>query len=82
MEAASFGIPTITTDVPGCRHAIINNKTGILVPLKDPILLADAIEKLIKDKKLRELMGKAGRALALKKFDLKIIIPQIINLYE
>ena len=82
MEAASFGIPTITTDVPGCRHAIINNKTGILVPLKDPILLADAIEKLIKDKNLQELMGKAGRALALKKFDLKIIIPQIINLYE
>ena len=82
MEAASCGLPTITTDVPGCKHAIINNKTGFLVPLKDPVSLADTIEKLIKDKKLQELMGKAGRSLALKKFDLKIIIPQIVNLYE
>ena len=82
MEAASCGLPTITTDVPGCKHAIINNKTGFLVPLKDPISLADAIESLIKDKNLQELMGKAGRALALNKFDLKIIIPQIVNLYE
>ena len=28
MEAASCGIPTITTDVPGCRDAIIDKKTG------------------------------------------------------
>ena len=82
MEAASCGIPTITTDVPGCRHAIINNKTGFLVPLKDPISLADAIENLIQDESLQERMGNAGRVLALKKFDLKIIIPQIVNLYE
>ena len=27
-------------------------------------------------------MGKAGRALALNKFDLKIIVPQIVNLYR
>ncbi len=82
MEAASCGLPTITTDVPGCRDAIINDKTGILVPLKDPISLANAIEKLIQDNNLQQQMGKAGRALALNKFDLKIIIPQIVNLYE
>ena len=82
MEAASCGLPTITTNVPGCKHAIINNKTGFLVPLKDPISLADTIENLIKDKNLQQLMGKAGRVLALNKFDLKIIIPQIVNLYE
>ena len=82
MEAASCGIPVITTDVPGCRDAIIDKKTGFLVPLKNAKVLADKLEILIKDKKLQRMMGKAGRRLALKKFDLKIIVPQIVNLYE
>lgn len=82
MEAASCGLPTITTDVPGCKHAIINNKTGILIPVKNSIALANAIEKLFQDQNLQQLMGKAGRVLALNKFDLKNIVPQIVKLYE
>ena len=82
MEAASCGLPTITTDVPGCKHAIINNKTGILIPVKNSIALANAIEKLFQDQNLQKLMGKAGRVLALNKFDLKNIVPQIVKLYE
>ena len=53
MEAASLGLPTITTDVPGCRDAVIEKKTGILVPLKNEIKLANAIKKLFEDKNLR-----------------------------
>ncbi len=30
-EAAACGRPVITTDVPGCRDAVYNHKTGILV---------------------------------------------------
>ena len=81
MEAASCGIPTVTTDVPGCRDAIIDKKTGFLVPLKNPKAIADKIEILIKNKELQKRMGKAGRLLAIRKFDLKTIIPQIVNLY-
>ena len=71
MEERSCGLPVITTDVPGCRDAIIDKKTGFLVPLKNPKVLAAKIQILIKDKKLQRMMGKAGRALALNKFDLK-----------
>ena len=34
VEAAAAGRAVVTTDVPGCRDAIIVNKTGLLVPLK------------------------------------------------
>ena len=34
MEAAATGRPVITTNVPGCRDAIIDKKTGVLVPPK------------------------------------------------
>ena len=48
----------ITTDVPGCRDAVIKNETGILVPIKDEIKLANAIKKLFEDVNLRNKMGK------------------------
>ena len=82
MEAASYGLPVITTDVPGCRDAVINNKTALLVPVKNKFKLAEAIVKLLENTKLRIKMGKANRNLALSKFDLKYIIPKVIKLYK
>ena len=82
MEAASCGLPTITTDVPGCRDAIVDQKTGILVPLKNSNALANALQYLIENIDIRKKMGMYGRNLALRKFDLKVIIPQIIKLYR
>ena len=82
MEAASCGLPTITTDVPGCRDAIVDQKTGILVPVKNSNALANALQYLIENIGIRKKMGMYGRNLALRKFDLKVIIPQIIKLYR
>ena len=82
MEASSCGLPVITTNVPGCRDAIIKNKTGLLVPIKDPISLAKSIEKLIIDPKLAKYLGSNGRKLAVEKFDLSNIIPKILKLYK
>ena len=81
MEAASLGLPVITTDVPGCRDAIIKNVTGILVPVKDEIKLANAIKKLFEDVNLRNKMGKANRELAIEKFDLVKSLIKIIKFY-
>ena len=44
VEAAACGRAVITTDVPGCRDAILPNKTGMLVPIKDAKALANAID--------------------------------------
>ena len=82
MEAASCGIPTITTDVPGYRDAIVDQKTGILVPLKNSTALANAIQYLIENINIQKKMGAYGRELALRKFDFRKIIPKIIELYR
>ena len=82
MEVAALGLPIITTDVPGCRDAVIRDMTAIIVPVKDPHKLALAIKNLFEDRKLRIKMGKANRNLAINKFDLKTIVPQIVKLYE
>src|SRR5690606_24467933 len=56
IEAAAAGRPVVTTDVPGCRDAI-EPGTGLLVPVRDAVALADAIERLAGDRDLRRRMG-------------------------
>lgn len=64
IEAAACGRAVVTTDVPGCRDAIDPNVTGLLVPARDAVALADALQSLIDDPALRKRMGAAGRSLA------------------
>jgi len=52
IEAMSQGLPVIATDTPfGPREILDNGKYGILVPMKDPQAMADAMYELLNDKK-------------------------------
>ena len=82
MEAAAASRAVITTDVPGCRDAIIPNKTGLLVPVKDPYKLADALQWLIEHPKERVAMGKEGRKLAEKQFCIEKIVQHHLTIYK
>ena len=81
VEAASCGRAVITTDSPGCRDAIIPNKTGLLVPVKNASATADAAEYLIKNPEVRKTFGKAGRAFAEQTFNIEDIVNQHLNIY-
>ena len=82
IEAAACGRPIITTDVTGCRDSIINSKTGLLVPLKDPKSLAKAIKFLLNKPSLMSQMGIEGRALAEKKYDINNVIKTHLEIYD
>lgn len=82
IEAAAASRAIVTTNVPGCKDAIIKNKTGILVPARDPIKLADAIEWLIENPDIRISMGKRGRQLAQREFRIEKIVQAHMNIYK
>ncbi|GAA5444417.1 N,N'-diacetylbacillosaminyl-diphospho-undecaprenol alpha-1,3-N-acetylgalactosaminyltransferase [Microbulbifer sp. NBRC 101763] len=82
LEAAACGRAIVTTDVPGCRHAIEPGISGVLVPVRDPVALADAIQALIGDAKLRRDMGLAGRDLAEREFALEHIVSAHMEVYK
>ncbi|OIN07768.1 glycosyltransferase family 4 protein [Oceanisphaera psychrotolerans] len=82
VEAAASGRIVVTTDVPGCRDAIIPDKTGLLVPVKNAVALADVIETLIDSPDLRKRMGQAGRALAEDAFAIEKIVEQHMDIYQ
>ena len=82
LEAAACSIPIVTTDTVGCREAIINEESGLLVPLNNPNKLADAIEHLIKNPEIRRKFGKRGRELARDRFSLKKIKRSFETIYR
>ncbi len=82
IEAAASAKPVITTDVPGCRDVVEDGVSGLIVPVKDSIALADAIIQLAENPDLRRKMGKAGRERARRLFEQKIIVRQTIAVYE
>lgn len=69
LEAMSMGRPIITTDAPGCRETVIEGENGFLVPIKDPVALARAMERFILQPELIERMGKRSREIAEEKYD-------------
>jgi len=82
IEAAAASRAVVTTDVTGCRDAIIPNKTGLLVPIKNSQALADALQDLILNSKKRQDMGKAGRKLAEKYYSIDLIVNAHMKIYE
>ena len=82
IEAAACGRAVITTDHPGCRDAIEINKTGLVVPIKNALALANAIEYLIKNADIRERMGARGRVLAEKEFDIEKTVADHMGIYR
>ena len=85
LEAMSMGRAIITTDAPGCRETIrlthiglkqkvkgepvMDGENGFLVPVKDVLSLAHAMERFILHPELVETMGRCSRRIAEERFD-------------
>jgi glycosyltransferase involved in cell wall biosynthesis len=82
MEAAACERAMIATDAPGCREIVIDDQTGLLVPIEDPQALARAIVKLATSPELRARYGKAARELVVTKLSAKIIGEKVVRLYD
>jgi glycosyltransferase involved in cell wall biosynthesis len=61
MEAMAAGLPVVSTRT-GSIDELVTPETGTLVPQRDPIALADALEPLLRDAELRRAVGARARA--------------------
>src|SRR5262249_5323548 len=82
LEAAACGKPLIATDAPGCREIVLEDQTGLLVPIEDAGALADAIGSLAQSEALRARYGAAARQLVVEKLSARIIGSSIVELYD
>ena len=82
IEASAMERPVVATDIRGCREAVENGKTGILVPVKNPERLAEAIIYLLENSGVAAEMGRQGRQKVEKEFDERLVFDRIKKEYD
>lgn len=82
LEAACVGRAAVTTDWPGCRDAVRDGVTGLLVPPKDAKSLASAIDYLLEHPEVRRNMGVNARKLAEKEFTVHEFSNKMLKIYQ
>jgi len=82
LEAMSRERPVVGSSVGGIKESIKDGETGILVPPKDTEAIADAVIKILKDKKLAKSMGKKGRAYVKKNYSIENYVKNYNKVFE
>jgi colanic acid/amylovoran biosynthesis glycosyltransferase len=82
LEAMASGLAVITTDSGGNREAVTDRKHGLVVPLRDPQALADAMQTLVQDRDLRLQLAHAARQRIEEHFTLEKQIEGFVSIYR
>jgi glycosyltransferase involved in cell wall biosynthesis len=82
IEAAACGVPAIASRIYGLTDAVAEGETGFLVPPRDPAALAARMRELAGNAQLRQHMGAAARARALKDFSMAELTRATLAYYE
>lgn len=81
LESLACGTPIVASNVGGIPDVVVS-EVGILVPVADPVFLAEALDKMINDEHLWLEMSANARRRAEEKYDWSKIARQLIISYE
>lgn len=81
LEAMAMGLPVVTTNIRGCREAVIDNYTGLIVPPQDAQALTNALNKLLEDAQLRQKFGTASRQRVEAEYDERMVFERLAHSY-
>jgi glycosyltransferase involved in cell wall biosynthesis len=82
MEALASELPVVASDLSGIPELIRHKETGLLVPERDPVAIADALEWMNNHTQQAIQMAQAGRKLVLREFNLARNVHRLAELFE
>lgn len=82
LEAASLGLPTVSTYHSGIPEAVVHGETGLLGKEGDRTALAENVRRLLNDDELRTRLGRQARRHVATHFDLRKQTQLLEELYE
>lgn len=81
LEAMWLDLPIVCTDVGGCREAVQDGRTGLLVPPRDAAALADALIRVLDDSQLARGMGQRAGKVVRERFTTERMVEQTLGVY-
>ncbi len=82
IESMASHTPVVASDVGGLQFTILPNETGLLVPAKDDVGFAQAIDQILADPQLKEQWGIAARQRVETMFSWQGVAQQLSQLYQ
>ncbi len=82
LEAYKNGLPAVVSDAEGPFDIVKDGVDALMVPKENPQMLADALEKVIKDKKLADSLAKAGYEKLINQYSVPVIAGQLQDILE
>ena len=80
LEAAATGRPVITSDIPGCREAVEDGKTGLLCKAQDCVSLYEQMARMAETPfSTRQAMGQAAHEKMLQEFDKHLVVEKTMS---
>ena len=81
IEAMVAARPVVATAVGGTPELVVHDETGLLIPPRDPVALADAVERVASDPDLADALGSAGAERARRRFSSQAMVAAVATLY-
>jgi glycosyltransferase involved in cell wall biosynthesis len=82
LECMACGRPVVGSAVGGITSTVVDGKTGLLIPPRDPTALADALQRLLLHPEMRERMGRQARARVEAEYTWPLVARRTAALYE
>ena len=82
MEAMAAGKPVVASALSGIPELVTHEVSGILVDAAYAGRLAQAVQKLVDDRELRERLGRTGQLRIRRDFNIRTIGPRLVALFD
>lgn len=82
LEAQALAKPVVVTDVGGNAEIVLHEETGLVVPPRQPNVMAQALVRVLSDTRFAQRVGEAGRSAVFERFGFPAMLNAMQTLYE
>jgi glycosyltransferase involved in cell wall biosynthesis len=82
IEAGMAGVPVVSYSVAGVAEVVVDGTTGYVLPPGDVSGLARQLLEVLGSPALRDRLGIAGRDRCDTLFDIRVVAPRYLSIYE
>jgi glycosyltransferase involved in cell wall biosynthesis len=81
LEAMSWGVPVVISDIDAHRSLVQHELNGLVVPVNDSEMLAQSILRLLEDDALCKHVATNARSTIMEKYEISMVSSLMIKLY-